>query len=188
MIAKTLGFLAAQLNDHMSALLPDSHHVEHVIVGSMRGADGAAGPESNKIVLSLLNLEREVTAPATALSRRGAFQRMAPALHLNLYVLVAVTFDSDYGQTLRLLDEVLGFFQAKPDFLPQTAAGMPAELNRLSVEFVGMNLAELNNVWAVLGTKYLPSALYKVRMLTIQGERLSELLPGVRAAVVEVGA
>jgi hypothetical protein len=47
---------------------------------------------------------------------------------------------------------------------------------------VSLNAEQINHLWAVLGGKYFPSVLYKVRMLTIeddtpgqQGQFISEL-------------
>ena len=35
---------------------------------------------------------------------------------------------------------------------------------------VSMNSEQVNHLWATLGGKYLPSVLYKVRMLTIEDD------------------
>jgi hypothetical protein len=180
MIDQTLAFLAAELENSLGGLF--AQHEKHVIVASMSSPEDGARPDANKIVLSLVNLERESAAPAG-----GGHGRAAPPLYLNLHVLVAVTF-SDYTQALGLLGEVLRFFQGRPEFTPRSAAGMPPELDKLNVEFMGMDLAALNNLWSMLGTKYMPSALYKVRMLSIERNRMGEPVPVVRAVDGEARA
>ncbi len=37
----------------------------------------------------------------------------------------------------------------------------------------------LNNVWATLGAKYMPSVIYKMRMLTFDDGVIREYRPGV---------
>jgi hypothetical protein len=37
----------------------------------------------------------------------------------------------------------------------------------------------MNNVWAALGAKYMPSVIYKMRMLTIDGSIIREFRPEI---------
>jgi hypothetical protein len=144
----------------------------------------AARKIENKVVLSLINLERENAAPALvgAGPRRGG----APVLHLNVFVLVAASFPANYTQALTFLSAVLGFFQGKQSFTPESAAAMPPELARLNIELVSMNMAEVNNLWAILGAKFMPSAVYRIRMLSIDEQWLRAPVPEVQDADTKV--
>jgi hypothetical protein len=73
----------------------------------------------------------------------------------------------------------VAFFQAKPVFTAQGSASFPRELERLSMELVSLDYALLNNLWAALGAKYLPSVVYKARMLTIQESWITDRVPGI---------
>ena len=44
---------------------------------------------------------------------------------------------------------------------------------------VNMSTEKLNNLWATLGAKYIPSVLYKLRMLTFDSSDLREYRPGI---------
>jgi hypothetical protein len=188
MIDTVLNFLENALNDHLSARFPGSH--AHAVVASPAADDGAAAARiENRLVISLVNIERESAAAARAMAiRSGAgYAQQQPPLYLNLYVLVSASFNNNYKQALRFLSTALGFFQATPTFYPQSSPHLPPELEQLSIELVSMSIPDLNNLWAILGAKYLPSALYKVRMLTVQENWMSAVIPAVDQADVSVG-
>ena len=42
---------------------------------------------------------------------------------------------------------------------------MDPKLENLSIEIVDMSMDALSNLWSMLGAKYMPSVLYKIRML-----------------------
>lgn len=186
MIDKALEFLVGELNNFLSARFPS--HEKHVVLASL-SAEGLS-KVNDKIVVTLVNLEREGAASMSTAGARGegGYQRVAPPLHLNLSVLVAASYENNYRQALALLSAVLGFFQGKQNFTAQNSAALPSELDRLGVDLVSLSLAELNHLWGNLGAKYLPSALYRVRMLTIQQGWSSEPVPEVRGGGARVGA
>ena len=187
MIDKTLNFLAAELNGFLSIRFPSKE--AHAVVASLSSSDGTSEAKiESRLVLSLVNIERETVASAIGITARSdnSYARYQPPLHLNLYVLVSASFNSNYGQALQFLSTALGFFQAKPGFDANSGADFPPELDRLNVELVSLSIQELNNLWAILGTKYLPSALYKVRMLTLQENWMSGAVPAVGDADVTV--
>ena len=65
----------------------------------------------------------------------------------------------------------VGFFQAKNVFTNDNTPALAAEdpnIKKLILEFYSYSFEQMYNFWSVLGTKYLPSVLYKVRLLKIQ--------------------
>jgi len=189
MIDKTLQFLVGELNDFLGNRFPRNE--QHVVLSAMCNPDGSVTQRiENKIVLSMVNLERESAAPTAGVAVRaeGGYLRVGPALHLNLYVLVAASFGGNYGQALNLLSHVLGFFQGRPSFTPQNCPALPREVEKLNLELVAMSLAEMNNLWAILGAKYMPSAVYKVRMLSVQEGWMNEPLPAINRTSGEVAS
>jgi hypothetical protein len=185
MIDQVLKFLAQELDDFLAGRFPSGDRDDRVRLSSLcLPSGGTPTGVQNKVVLSLLNLERETSAPAMATAMRadGHYQRNAPALHLNLQILATAWFENDYAQGLARLSAVLGFFQGRQHFTPQTAAGLPARVDRLSVDFVPMSMSDLNNLWAMLGAKHMPCAMYRVRMVTIQQDWMLEAAAPVLAA------
>lgn len=128
-------------------------------------------PEGN-IGLTLVNIEEERVLREQVPERikvdgnQVAFQ---PALKLNLTVLFAARFRTEgYKSALNFLSHVLTFFQANPSFSSASHPGLDARIRKLNAELLSYTPEQLNQTWAYLGSKYLPSAIYRLRMVILQ--------------------
>jgi hypothetical protein len=179
MIDKTLVFLLGELNSFLGTVFPASE--PHAVLSGLALPDGSVPPGiENKVVVSMVNLERDTTAHSSSPQTRtepGQSMRVNPPLNLNVYLLLSASFAGGYAESLRFLSSSLGFLQSKPVFTPQNSAAFPRGLERLTLEMVNLNIQDLQNLWACAGAKYLPSALYKARMLTIQDAWVTERVP-----------
>lgn len=92
---------------------------------------------------------------------------LPPPLKVNLIVVVSGRFQH-YDQCLRQLSLLLTFFQSHPVFTPTDYPGMPAGIERLSVELLNYGPEQLNQLWTCIGSKHLPAMVYRVRMLWLQ--------------------
>lgn len=184
MIDKTFTFLLDELNGFLNLRYPSQE--PHAVLSALVNQDGTVPPlVENKLVLSLVNVERESTAPMAGMQGRregGGYARVSPNLSINLYLLIAAHFSNNYGESLKFLSAALAFFQSKAVFTPQSAPTLPKELEKLSIEMVSLDFQQLNNLWSIQGNKYLPSILYKARMLTVQEGRVAGLVPGASGA------
>jgi len=72
---------------------------------------------------------------------------------------------------LKFLSAVIAFFKIKPLFYPGEQFNLPDGLDKLSFEISNMSIQEQSNLWSAIGAKYLPSILYKVRLVTIDEKR-----------------
>jgi hypothetical protein len=197
MIDKALGFLLDELNRFLEPRSPGGEPL--AVLSSLAIPHGGAAPGTeNKLVMSLLSIEKEGAASARPLPSRepsapaatgapAGFARVAAPLPLNLNVMVAASFGANYREALKVLSEAIGFFQARPTFIAQNAAALPAGIERLSIEMVSCDLTMLSNVWSVLGANYLPSALYKIRMLSVQQNWIAAFEPAVGGTTTDLG-
>jgi len=188
MIDQTLSFVVDELNRFLMARFPDPDPL--AVLSSLSAMDGAPLPGlDRKLIVTLVNLGKETAAPALGLPTRtedGTYARLAAPLHLNLYVMMSASF-GNYQESLKMLSCVLGFFQARPVFDAQSSVKFPLQLDRLACELVSISTQELNNLWAILGAKYLPSALYKLRMVTLQQNWLDAVVADVGQPDVRIG-
>ena len=97
----------------------------------------------------------------------GREVRLPPPLRLNLVVLFAGRFQQ-YDQALRTLSHLLAFFQARPLFTPSDHPSMPAGMERLALDLLSYGPEQLNQMWACLGAKHLPCAVYRMRIVSLQ--------------------
>jgi hypothetical protein len=124
------------------------------------------------VVISVVNVQEErALANGPTVERHNLKPRyIEPPLFLNLHLLFALDFAA-YEASLSHLSKIVELFQARRWFGPQhsTAANpFPPKLEKLTFEMVNLGFEELNNLWGVLGGTYLPSVLYKVRLLRVQ--------------------
>jgi hypothetical protein len=182
MIQAALGYLAFSLNQYLRRSHGSSEDL--VALSQLVGLDGAPSMRvEGKLVLSLVNVERD-TVP---LSRKDGVANLAavsPAasktLFLNLHVLLAASCGSgNYGDFLRYLSNAIGYFQRHFLFDRENAPDLDPRLERLVVEPENLTISELSNLWGILGGKYLPSILYRVRMVAFSGDDLAGLHPAI---------
>lgn len=117
------------------------------------------------VFISVVNTYEE----ATLVTRPDAERPGRPPQHLTIDVLIAFEFQT-YASSLTHLSKTIELFQQKPVFSSGTqgapgAIPLPAPLEKAVFELVKMNFEELNHLWGVLGSAYLPSVLYRVRLV-----------------------
>ncbi len=168
MIDLALDFLVQEYNAYLVARTGDKFGEARL----QRPVDDTgkwAIPE-NQVGVALLNVEEErilksqVPEPTYVDGRPVLLE---PEIKLNLDVLFAANF-KDYGQALKALSRVLTFFQAHPRFVTGESPGLDPAIQRLVPELRSLGFEQLNQLWAFVGGKQLPSAVYRVRMVALQ--------------------
>lgn len=191
MIDRALGFVVESLNGFL-----EDRHISDEPIAELSGLTTMEGDPpkdiNNKIVVTLLNVERESAAVSSApmplrQSAEGGYVRTPQDLALNIYIMVSASFDDRYRDGLRVLSGALGFFQSNPVITSSTHPNLPKGIRQLAFKMVNLDLQTLGHVWGVLGGRYMPSALYKVRLVTIDDAWLAELVPEVTGIAVSDG-
>jgi hypothetical protein len=188
MIDAALAHIAGQLNQALRRWFGVAEDM--VAVSNLVEPDGSVATNvANKLVVMLVNIERE-TAMGREPGRAGGWGRIvvgsAPA-HLNLSVMVAANFGgNNYPEALKLISAVVAFFQGRPVLDHANTPELDGGIDRLTLEIENLDTAALSNLWSVLGGKYLPSVLYKVRMVSVdpgdvKGQLAAIVRPDVKA-------
>ena len=123
--------------------------------------------DDNRIILSLVMVQEE---------KMGAYKSTGAVtpggvkpVYLNLFFLFSASFNEKLMlDALKFISAVVAFFQNKPVFTPQNSRALGPGLEKLTFEIFNLNVQEHSNLWSALGAKYLPSVLYKVRVVTIE--------------------
>lgn len=171
MLDVAVNFLAEAFNAYLLRRL-GSATLGRVVPGGIVDDKGVLAIETGTVALSLVNIEEERTLREQVpvrLYRDGRELLLQPELKLNLTLLFAARM-VDYPTTLRALSHVLTFFQANPAFASSEHPGLDPRIGRLSMELLSVTPETLNQLWASIGAKYQPSALYRARLLTIQDQ------------------
>lgn len=109
-------------------------------------------------------------------TQNGIRTQFNPEIRIELLVLFVSKF-SDYNQALNFLSYVIKCFQTRRVFNQKNSPALAGEnIEKLVLELVNLPLEQQNQVWHALNTSYLPSVLYKIRVLTFIDDESVELL------------
>lgn len=182
MIAKALTFVSDFLNHQIKM----SYGIDEnrVVVSSLINPDGTIAENiENKIVISVINLEHETTVKSLNNYVTGGnnnYGKVSPPVYLNLYLLVSANYDSgNYVEALKMISRVISIFQENTYFNQQKNPEMQSPLEKLTFEIFNLPINELSHIWSGIGAKYVPSIIYKVRMITINQGGVSKEVPGL---------
>jgi len=180
MIYETLSCITEVINQHFGRQL----HVneEKVVLSGIVNQDGSIAIQGeNKVLVTLINIEKEAIGKGVAGSNSGLMQaRSMPPVCINLYVLFSAYFNgNNYAEALRFISFVMAFFQSHNVFTPADTPSLDRRIDKLVFEMESMGTERLNNVWATLGAKYMPSVVYKMRMLSFDDSIIREYRPSV---------
>ncbi|PSR52321.1 DUF4255 domain-containing protein [Adhaeribacter arboris] len=189
MIDNALKVTANEVNRYLVRKLDpdrDPSTTKRVATGNVAKAQDAdaSGSRADSIsspgILTLVNLEEErnVRNPNNYVKLNDKIEYRNPKLFINLYCLFSVNHSS-YDTALQYLSLILQFFQYKNVITPKNTPAdnglaLDPKIEKLIFEMVSMNAEQVNHLWATLGGKYLPSVLYKVRLITIE-EDIAEM-------------
>jgi hypothetical protein len=123
---------------------------------------------SDKVVMVLYNISREniVSTYATTKAGSDSFAVLQPPVYIDLHIMFMANFSSkNYLEGLEAISLIISFFQQNPYFTQANAPDFGPDIDKISMEMSNLDTSELNHVMGMLGTKYLPSVFYKLRML-----------------------
>jgi hypothetical protein len=187
-IDRVLEHLAAHLNGYFRRNFQVAEDV--AVVSNLQEVGGAPVVLStNKLVLFLSGIERDTLAHrATSAPRssvNGIMQGMPPVF-LNLLVMCAANFSgSHYPEALKFLSSAIAFFQGNAALDHQNTPGMDPRLERLALNMENLSSQEMHSLWSIHGGRYLPSALFRVRMITLDAGAIRGRDPAVVSTETE---
>jgi len=168
MIEEALRFAKTEMNKYLNFKIAPSAE-ERVVLGNIaKAGDSTSADITNKIVLSLVNVEEDRISrnPENFVRVDQKTIYKNPKIHLNLYCLFSANKEA-YTDALKQLSLVIQFFQYKNVFTPENSPGLDEGIEKLIFDLYSINFEQVNHLWATLGGKYIPSILYKVRLVTI---------------------
>lgn len=179
MLNSVLKFLTGELNTYLHTQI-DLPSFE-VKLSPIVDGTGNYAFDGESIAVNLINIEEERVFKSQLPEYQYKEEQhvvLVPALKLNLYLLFAARFQN-YEQALKFISLILWYFQSHPVFTPQEYPALDQRIERLTLELQSLNYEQLNQVWAFIGGKQLPSVIYKLRMVVLQHEIPTAVQPPV---------
>jgi hypothetical protein len=182
MINAAINHICHQLNEHLMKVYGLDEDV--VVVSNILEQDGTvASYVNNKIVVSLVNIEKDSVpfrqqkhSPADSV--RSVVTN--PPIYFNLYLMVASYFSGgNYQEGLKFISSTISYFQSQSVFDQHNSPGLDRNIEKLILEVENLDLTDLSNLWGILSGKYLPSVLYKLRMVSYDADAVKDQATGV---------
>lgn len=173
MIAQALNAIVGQLNNYIGLVDPE------VILGNISlidaFQDASAQSLTDRVIASVVNIEQEealrnIPFRRTIVPANGIPQGVErqPEIYLNIYVLFGAN-KTQYNIALQRIAQVVAFFQRQFVFTPANTPQLAGlNISRLIFDLYSTSFDELNQIWSVMGGKYIPSVIYKMRLAMIQ--------------------
>lgn len=181
MLDVAISHIVNQVNQHLMRI--DERDEKVVVVSNILEQDGTVAAHVNdKIVVSLVNIEKDTVPFQTQKLSSNGLRSLAtnPPIYFNLYLMFASYFSgSNYPEGLKYIAKTINYFQAQNVFDRQNSPGMDSGIEKLILDIENLDLNDLSNLWGILSGKYLPSVLYKVRMVTVDANAVKDQISGV---------
>lgn len=171
MIHNIVSTLVSQLNEFIRNELGLADDM--VIASNLMDIKGGALMQiENKVCVFVQNIEEEKMLKNTSFQANAG---MAPPMFINIYVVVAANFpEPNYREALRYISMAIEFFQGKPLFDRSNTADLPLSVDKIALEFYNQSIQDLNNLWSLIGAKYIPSVVYKVKLLPFHQQMIKQ--------------
>ncbi|MFK7796271.1 MAG: DUF4255 domain-containing protein [Aureispira sp.] len=184
MIHDVVSAIAGEIN----RFLQSKHNIteEKVVMSSVINLDGSvAVQEPDKIVMTLTNIEVDKTQSNVGSykqTNKGSYKMVKPPVYVNITVLFSAYFTAEnYLEGLKFIASVIAFFQSRGGaFTPQDTPEINDIVDRLQAEMVSLDMRDLSNFWSSMGSKYLPSVIYRIKTLPIKHDVLRPEIPVIK--------
>lgn len=141
--------------------------VPGIVIDDISKADNDTTTISDRIVITLLNIQEEPTLKNSPRYERiqdqDGYIKKNPSAYLNLYVIIAANRNT-YENSLVDISKVIEIFQAKK-ILNYGSGGDEFKFN---MQLHPLPFEQLSYAWGLLGGKVMPSVLYKISIIKIQ--------------------
>jgi hypothetical protein len=179
MLDVALKFLLAELNTYLMTRTGSDFGAAQL--GRIVDDSGKWAIKEDHVGVALVNIEEERTVKVQVPEPQLVSGRQVlrePVLKVNLLLLFAANFKL-YDVGLRYLSLVLTFFQSHPLFTRDRTPGLDPQIERLAADLQSPGFEQLNQMWAFIGGKQLPSALYRVRLVLLQDFEPTQIGPPI---------
>ncbi|MEG3437621.1 DUF4255 domain-containing protein [Pannus brasiliensis CCIBt3594] len=189
MLDVVLKFFKDELNTYL--LARTSSDLVKVEMRKLVDDSGKLPSDSNDSILaSIVNIEEDRVFKSQLpehLYTNGKHIVLEPELKLNLYVMFAANF-GQYDRALKYLSHVLTYFQARSSFTSDEYPALDPRVEKLTTELQSLTYEQLNQIWAFIGGKYLPSVIYKIRVVALQDEAPKIVRPAIEEIATNLHA
>jgi hypothetical protein len=177
MIEKALTLIQDELQNYLNAVsgvVEDA--MPKVILTNVVDDSGTNILNNKQYGMTLVNIEEEriMKAQNTSMISNGQVVHANPVIKLNLYILFSsymkdkpVAGSELYRESLKFISRVITFFQGKNVFNHENSPALDSKIEKLVMELYTLGLEQQNYLWGAIGSKLIPSVMYKMKLVVI---------------------
>jgi hypothetical protein len=181
MIYQVLKVLKTELDGKITETTSTATTIAEIAIGDIAKGEADDASISDKIVITLLNIEEEKTLKnspryqqvvvptnGTVKAHKGYIEKN-PAAYLNLYVMITAN-RSKYENALLDISQVIEIFQDKKvlTYVDPNITALDYKGVDFKIQLHSLPFDQLSYAWGLLGGKVMPSVLYKISVIKIQ--------------------
>ena len=192
MIHTALEYVRDRLNQHFKNEFSGSN--VKVVLSNLDNANGSeVDKTANSIVFFLINVTEETTLKnnlnrSVSAGQSSLAKKQAP-LHLNFQIMFCANFsEGNYLEGLNYLSLIIRFFHAHLKLYPSPIKDKENSIGKLTFEQCTLDYGELSQVWSAIGSKLMPSLIYKVNMLVFADKSIAGKIPAIESAQSKIEA
>lgn len=182
MLDIALKFLTDELKSYLNFNIRVSSNPEDIVkMSRLVDEAGKYAFDVGTVAATIINIEEERTFKSQLPDytyKNGQHVVLEPEIKLNLHVMFAANF-THHDVALKYISYVLIYFQSHHYFTSEEYPALDERIGKLTMEFQSLSYEQLNQVWAFIGGKQLPSVIYKVRMVVLQDEAQMAIQPPI---------
>ncbi len=186
MIDAAVSHIVGQLNQYLRRSFDLTEDIA-VISNILDQYGNLASNINNKLLAFLVNIEKDAVAHRKPNGNMvGGDQSVIsyPPIYLNLYLMFAGNFSgSNYLESLKFISNTISFFQGSPVFDHHNTPDLDKRIDKLVMDIENVDITDLNSLWSVLSGRYMPSILYKVRMVAFDSGDVITRVPSTTTMV-----
>ena len=167
MIDVALAIIVNRLNQQLAS--PETAPEDAAVLMDFADSSGPAPDAQDKIVVLASNITEDTVTRGLPRPVSDANLRKRDPVNLIIQIVVAANFaPSRYSRGLQALSRAVEFFQANPVFDRNNSPDMAGKgIERLSIDMESLSVDAVSQLWGVLGGRYLPSVVYRIRTVAI---------------------
>ncbi|MCP4121851.1 MAG: DUF4255 domain-containing protein [Bacteroidetes bacterium] len=169
MIDKVLEALQVELSNYLAIVAGlEEAAIDKIKISHLFNSGGEAIP--SEIGITLVNIEEDRVNKANDpyIKNSTGLHKVNPEIKLNVFVLFSANFVDNYDEALKFISYIIRFFQSKHVFTSSNTPRLDPSIEKIIAELHPMSFEQQNYLWGMIGGKYLPSVMYKLKMLVIQ--------------------
>jgi len=159
--------------------------------------------EKSSMILSIVNIEDDKTLKNQSLYKEYSgngnsiekYKKPAQNLILSLLFTSYNKNQTKYAEGIDKLEYIIKclqqnnvFYYDDTNFFEQTeiSENQAKSMNKIILDLVSLKSDQLNQMWSYLGSKYMPSVLYSMRMIRVQNENNLPTDPVIDKAKIQL--